>query len=110
MRGMRVFLGVLAFAGFVAPAYAQQSLPAGAEARFRVSGYAVEGRVLLRSEDFTRVVSPYVGRGKTTADIERARRALQDTYHNLGHCSVRVTLAPPLAKPAMPPSPSPEIL
>src|SRR5690349_16489997 len=82
MRRVWVILGALAGA---APAFAQQSPPQAGEARFQVSGYAVEGRLLLRSEDFTRVVSPYVGRGKSMADIETARRALEDTYHVLGH-------------------------
>src|SRR5262245_59956226 len=97
MRGVWVILGALAG---VAPVFAQQH-NAPADARFQVSGYAVEGRVLLRSEDFTRVVSPYVGRGKTAADIERARVALQDTYHNLGHCAVRVALVQPEPKDGM---------
>jgi hemolysin activation/secretion protein len=85
---------------YIAPVLAQQP-PSVADARFQVSGYAVEGRALLRSEDFTRVVSPYVGRGKTAADLERARLALQDTYHDLGHCTVRVALAHPAPRDGM---------
>ena len=60
-----------------------------------ISGYAIEGRILLEPGDFSRIVAPYVGRRKTTADVERARTALTRAYHDLGHCSVRVTLAQP---------------
>src|SRR5688572_26041634 len=97
MRGRWVVLGWLAY---VAPVLAQQplSVPDG---RLQVSGYAVEGRALLKSEDLARVVSPYVGRGKAAGDLERARLALQDTYHNLGHCTVRVALAHPEPKDGM---------
>ncbi|HEU0289514.1 MAG TPA: POTRA domain-containing protein [Burkholderiales bacterium] len=60
-----------------------------------ISGYAIEGRILLEPGDFSRIVAPYVGRRKTTADVERARTALTRAYHDLGHCSVKVTLAQP---------------
>jgi len=63
--------------------------------RADVSGYAIEGRLLLKSEDFTSIVAPFIGRQKTAADIERARSALQQAYHDLGYCEVRVTLARP---------------
>jgi len=80
----------------MAPAVFAQSMREDAGgARFDVSGYAVEGRVLLKSEDFTRVVAPFIGRQKTPVDVARARDALQQAYHDLGHCSARVTLSRP---------------
>ncbi len=81
----------------VSTAYAQTSSPGDATRadRMDIFGYAVEGRVLLKSEDFTRIIMPFVGRQKTAADIERARDALQQAYHDLGHCSVKVELARP---------------
>jgi len=60
-----------------------------------ISGYAIEGRNLLEPGDFSRIVAPFVGRRKTTADVERARTALMQAYHDLGHCSVKVSLAQP---------------
>ena len=60
-------------------------------ARFDVTGYAVEGSPLLRSEDFSRIVSPFIGKQKTAADVQKAQRALQQAYLDLGHCSVQVT-------------------
>ncbi|MBI2294573.1 MAG: ShlB/FhaC/HecB family hemolysin secretion/activation protein [Betaproteobacteria bacterium] len=64
-------------------------------ARMDVSGFAIEGRVLVKAEEFTRIVSPFIGRRKTGTDIERARDAVQQAYRDLGHCSVKVTLAGP---------------
>src|SRR5579862_5526830 len=75
-------------------AFAQVLSPA---ARFDISGYAVEGAPLLRSEDFSRIVSPFIGRQKTAADVQKAQQALQQAYLDLGYCSVQVTL--PRAEP-----------
>lgn len=66
-------------------------------ARFDVSGYAVEGAPLLKSEDFSRIVAPFIGRQKTAADVQKAQQALQQAYLDLGYCSVQVTL--PKAEP-----------
>jgi hemolysin activation/secretion protein len=85
-------LGVVVAAGF---AHAQSHADAPTAGTFRISGFAIEGRLLLKSEDFTRVVSAFVGPGKTAADIERARRALQQTYYDLGYCSTTVSLLHP---------------
>src|SRR5689334_1850722 len=63
--------------------------------RLDISGYAVEGRILLESGDFTRSVASYIGRQKSVDDIERARAALEQAYRNFGHCSVKVTLRNP---------------
>lgn len=63
--------------------------------RVDVAGYSIEGRPLLRAEEFTRIVSPFIGRRKTAADIERARQTVQQAYHDIGHCEVRVTLVRP---------------
>jgi hemolysin activation/secretion protein len=68
------------------------------EGRMDVSGYSIEGRLLLKSEDFTGVVSPFIGRHRTAADLERARRAVEQAYHDLGYCEVRITLARPELK------------
>jgi hemolysin activation/secretion protein len=60
--------------------------------RFDITGYAVEGSPLLRSEDFSRLVSPYIGKQKTAADVQKAQQVLQQAYLDLGHCSVQVTV------------------
>src|SRR5258706_3064298 len=78
----------------VAPSVFAQPMREDARgARFDVSGFAVEGRNLLKSEDFTRIIAPFSGRQKTTADVARVRDVLQQAYYDLGHCSTRVTLS-----------------
>jgi len=88
---------VLVVVAAAASAFAQNPSSRGdtRTALMDISGYAIEGRTLLEPGDFSRIVAPYVGRRKTTADIERARTALTRAYHDLGHCSVKVTLAQP---------------
>lgn len=63
--------------------------------RVDISGFAIEGRVILNTEDFTRVIAPFLGPRKTRTDIERARSALNQAYHDRGHCEVRVVLKQP---------------
>ena len=66
-------------------------------APFEITGYAVEGAPLLRSADFSRIVAPFMGRQKSSADVKNAQRSLQQAYLDLGHCSVQV--AAPDAEP-----------
>ncbi len=81
----------------VVPAVFAQSVRGGAgDARFDVSGYAVEGRILPKAEDFTRIVAPFIGRQKSTVDVAQARSTLQQAYHDLGYCSIRVALSQPM--------------
>src|SRR5882672_1297950 len=63
--------------------------------RLDLAGYAVEGQPLLESGDFTRSIASFIGRQRSADDIERARASLEQTYHNLGYCSVKVTLPTP---------------
>lgn len=87
--------GVAAVGIFLAAvAYAQAPPPA---ARFDINGYAIEGAPLLRAEDFSRIVSPFIGKQKSAADVQKAQQALQQAYLDLGHCSVQVTV--PKAEP-----------
>jgi predicted double-glycine peptidase len=88
----RTFAALFA-AALASGAWAQASHDASRRAGVDVSGYSIEGGVLL--DDFTRLVSPYIGRRRTAADIEAARGAVQQAYHDLGHCSVKVVLARP---------------
>lgn len=83
----------LCVAAMTSGAWAQASKDGSRRAGVDVSGYSIEGEVPL--DDFTRLVSPYVGRRKTAADIEAARSAVQQAYHDIGHCSVKVVLVRP---------------
>ncbi len=66
-------------------------------ARFEISAFSVEGAPLLKAEDFTRLVAPFIGKQKTAADVQKAQQAVQQAYLDLGYCSVQVTL--PKAEP-----------
>ncbi len=77
------------FLGLVFTAWAQ------VPARFDIGGYSVLGAPQLTNEEFSRIVSPYIGRQKTPADVQKAQQALQQAYFDLGHCSTQVNLANP---------------
>ncbi len=79
----------VAVIGLVLTSVAFAQAPA---ARFDINGYAVEGAPLLRAEDFSRLVSPFIGKQKTAADVQKAQQVLQQAYLDLGHCSVQVTV------------------
>jgi hemolysin activation/secretion protein len=69
--------------------------PKTAAARVDVTAYSLEGRTLLQAEEFSRIVSPFVGPQKSPADIEKARKAVQQAYLDLGYCGIRVDKAAP---------------
>lgn len=83
-------------AWFVLTCAALAQTPAPA-VRFDISGYSVEGAPLLKSEDFSRIITPFIGKQKSAADVQKAQQALQQAYLDLGHCSVQVTV--PTAEP-----------
>lgn len=87
-------VGICALMSFAVP---ERAASAAEAARYDVHGYAVEGGPLLKAEDFTRIISPYIGRQKRPDDIGRARQALQQAYLDLGHCNIEVTV--PKAEP-----------
>ena len=90
---MSKFIRTAGVAGlWLALAFAAVAQTPQSAARFDITGYAVEGSPLLRSEDFSRIVSPFIGKRKTAADVQKAQQALQQAYLDLGHCSVQVTL------------------
>src|SRR6187549_2661383 len=88
--------GAIALLVVVPAVFAQSARQDASGVRFDVSGYAVEGRVLPKSEDFTRIVAPFIGRHKSTADVAQARSTLQQAYHDLGYCLTRVALSQPM--------------
>ena len=61
----------------------RDSAPASAEAaqdapRFDILEYQIEGNTVLATLAVEKAVYPYLGEGKTVADVERARQALED--------------------------------
>ncbi|MBI5335808.1 MAG: ShlB/FhaC/HecB family hemolysin secretion/activation protein [Burkholderiales bacterium] len=95
--------------GAVAPAQAQHASPAAAPAsaptdaaqgsaaeaarqapRFGIYEFEVEGNTVLPVLAIERAVSPFMGEGRTVADVEAARAALEKTYQDAGYLSVFV--------------------
>ncbi len=70
------------------------SLPAIAQEgpRFPVLEIRVIGNTVLSSSTIEEVVLPHVGLGKTAADIEKARDALEEAYNRAGYPTVSVEL------------------
>ncbi|MFY9349264.1 MAG: ShlB/FhaC/HecB family hemolysin secretion/activation protein [Sphingobium sp.] len=60
---------------------------------FDIMAYDVLGNSLLNQDAIERAVYPYLGPGRTTADVESARAALEKAYHAKGYQSVVVQVA-----------------
>lgn len=99
----------MVLAGFAAPALAQESpvatpAPVAAAApdvaaasttrfdirAFQVSGNVADGRPLLPANIVERTVYPFMGPGRTEADVEAARAALQQAFSDAGYVAVSV--------------------
>ncbi len=61
-------------------------------ARFDVMEFAVEGNTVLPVQDIEAAVLPYLGPGRSAADIEAARDALEKAYQQAGYLTVLVNL------------------
>ena len=87
-----VFL-ILAVAG-ARPCVADAPGPAPDARAFDVEAYDVDGAKLLAAVDVERAVYPFMGPGRSRADIEAARAALQKAYQDRGYASVVVEIPP----------------
>lgn len=57
-----------------------------------IEEYVVDGNTVLAQEDVEAAVYPYLGPGKSAADVEAARVALQKLYRAKGYLTVQVSL------------------
>lgn len=62
------------------------------EGRFDVLEYRLEGATLLPVATMEQSVYRYLGEGRTLADVEKAREALEQAYHSAGYLTVLVTI------------------
>lgn len=69
-------------------AFSQQQ----ADLRFDIKRYDVSGDTILGSESISNLLAPYTGNGKTLADVQAARAALQKAYLDKGIKEVLVVL------------------
>lgn len=68
-------------------------LPAeSAGPRFDVFEFEIEGNTVLSVTDVEQAVTPYLGEGKTMADVEAARATLEKTYQDRGYLTVFVDI------------------
>jgi hemolysin activation/secretion protein len=103
LRG-RLFAGCccLALGAFAARAQSQEPAPApepvseaaseAAPAAFDVWEYRVLGNTVLENAAVERAVYPYLGKGKSFADVEAARAQLELAYRQAGYGTVFVDL------------------
>lgn len=86
---------MIALVGASAPALAQEAAdgaPAALapEATFDIHAFQVRGNELLVPDAVERAVYPFMGPGRTEADVESARAALQQAFEDAGYVAVSV--------------------
>ena len=64
------------------------------DAQFDIFEYRVEGATLLPAITVEQAVYPHLGEGRTLADVEKAREALEQAYHAAGYLTVLVSIPP----------------
>jgi hemolysin activation/secretion protein len=69
-------------------AYASKAVPA--PEKFDLNEIRIDGSTVLPQEQVEETIYPFLGPGKTPADVEAARRALQDVYNKAGYITVTV--------------------
>jgi hemolysin activation/secretion protein len=91
----RAAVAALLFAALCSIASAQQAGSndkAAAEERFTVDEYRVLGNTVLPARDIEAALYPTLGEGKTIADVELVRQALEKLYKDHGYGAVYVDI------------------
>jgi hemolysin activation/secretion protein len=90
---------VIAFAlsAMATPSYAQEpavgdAAPTAPATRFDIRAFQVRGNTVLPAKVVERAVYPHMGPGRTEADVEAARAALQKAFEDAGYVAVSVFL------------------
>ena len=71
--------------GSVAPAQTEFAGP-----QYYIQEYRIQGSRTIPPLAVEEAVYPYLGRGRTAADVEQARAALEKAYHSKGYQAVSV--------------------
>jgi hemolysin activation/secretion protein len=92
----RLLCALLLMGAGLASSWAQQNNPAQAEKspQFDIFEFVVTGDTLLGNAAIERAVYRFMGPGRTVADAEGARKALEKAYQDAGFLSVNVVLPP----------------
>ncbi|MBO9357613.1 ShlB/FhaC/HecB family hemolysin secretion/activation protein [Bordetella petrii] len=91
---MTLWAGAAAAQEGAAPTPPAAEAPAAQQSsgRVNVNEYIVRGNTVLTARDIEKAVYPFLGPQRTLKDIESARDALQEVYHQQGYQSVFVDL------------------
>jgi hemolysin activation/secretion protein len=73
-----------------APVAAAASAPAEDGTRFDILEFVIEGNTVLPVAEIERAVMPYLGEQRRIADVEAARKSLEEAYQRLGYQTVLV--------------------
>ncbi|RJR22827.1 MAG: ShlB/FhaC/HecB family hemolysin secretion/activation protein [Nitrospiraceae bacterium] len=94
MKRITPFIFYLMAAIFVINALAHEECPAAdnEDIGFMIRDFEITGNSLLSPLELRAAVMPFTGTGKTVADVEKARDALERLYHNAGYPSVIVNI------------------
>ncbi len=59
---------------------------------FEIKGYNVTGNTIFPGDKLQKAVAPFTGPGRTAADVEKARDAIEKIYHDAGYPAVMVNI------------------
>jgi hemolysin activation/secretion protein len=62
------------------------------EGSFTIKGFIIEGTYLFPQDELQRQVKGFTGRGRTAADVEGARDALEKFFHGRGYPAILVNI------------------
>ena len=79
-----------ALLGAAVPALAQGEAEQVSAATFDINAFQVRGNTLLPPDAVERAIYPHMGPGRTEADVEAARAALQKAFEDAGYVAVGV--------------------
>ncbi len=82
----------LLIAGMAGLAPAQEAPATAEETRFFVQEYRVKGATKISSLEIEEAVYPFLGPARTADDVERARLALEEKFHDKGFQTVSVLI------------------
>jgi hemolysin activation/secretion protein len=91
----RVLVLLLAFVSAMAcsvPAPAQAQAAGAPDPTFDILEFRVEGNSVLSTREVERAVMPFLGEKRRFPDVEKARKALEDTYQKAGYETVFVDI------------------
>ncbi|OKO79842.1 hemin-binding protein [Bradyrhizobium sp. NAS96.2] len=75
-----------------AQANAPAQKPSAPPQRFDIDDFAVQGAEKLPQVEIEEAIYPFLGPGKTSEDVEKARAALEKAYHDKGFQTVSVAV------------------